>query len=115
MALLTDSEYATIQSSWAKLDPSVGMAARDLFAIGCYIVLTSKREKETAAGSKACWSAMAALSLPNELEIKIHKLLNEKGNEHELALVFKPHSEIFPLFDPYPIIPKPMQGKIGFE
>lgn len=72
------------------------MPIRDLFAVGCYLILIG----EKVAGRKACLTALNALPLSPSTSAAILKDAVEKP--HETFSRFLPHNEILNLFKSKP-------------
>lgn len=72
--------------------PGQQIAARDLFALGCFLSKIGKRD----AASSACWSALEAIGAPRD---EIRSVVPTAQSDHAwIKENVGPHSEILDLF-----------------
>jgi hypothetical protein len=73
--------------------PAQQIAARDLFALGCFLSKLGKRD----AASTACWSALEAIGAPRD---EIRDVVPTVNSDHAWVKEnVGPHAEILSLFD----------------
>jgi len=73
--------------------PAQQMAARDLFALGCFLSKLGKRD----AASSACWSALEAIGAPRD---EIRSVVPAAQSDYAwIRDNVGPHAEILDLFD----------------
>jgi len=77
-------------------DANAQMPIRDLFAIGCYLILNGER----VAGRKACLTVLRALPLDPDTRAAILKDTTERPRENFKLL--RPHTEILDLLGSQP-------------
>jgi len=74
--------------------PAQQIAARDLFALGCFL---SKIGKGDAASSACCWSALEAIGAPRD---EIRSVVPTAQSDYAwIKDNVGPHAEILNLFD----------------
>lgn len=88
-----------VWTNYVDADMPRQIAARDLFAIGCYLRKTANAAGDATqsnAGIKACWSALEALGVPID---ECHRFIDSSQFDRAwMAKFVAPHSEILDLF-----------------